>query len=116
MMAPKYYREARMEARDHIQGRVLERRGSRLRVKIEKVFRGDLRRGTELMLHVSLADDGPVELGGQIAVREDVVDAAPFVEAFLDGDPPDVVRDQIKFLPGLTGRPSGDPERESFLW
>ncbi len=105
-----------MEARDHVQARILERRGSRLRVKIETVFRGTLRRGSELSLHVSMAGDGPIVLDGHLSAREDIVAAAPFVEAFLDGDPPEVVRDQIKFLPNRTKGPSGDPTRESFLW
>ncbi len=115
-MAPRYYRDARLEARDHIQARLIERRGSTLRVEVVKVFRGCLRTGSVIELHVSLASDGPVVLDGTIGTPAAVADDARFIEAFLDGDPPEIVRDQIKFLEQRTAQPSGDPTRESYLW
>jgi hypothetical protein len=118
MMAPYYYREARLRARDHIAGRIVERHGSMVHVRITNVFRGRLRVGSVVRLHVSLADEsgGPPELAGRINIPAAVIAAAPFVEAFLDGDPPDVVMDQIKFLAQRPSRPSGDPTIESYLW
>jgi hypothetical protein len=116
MIAPRYYREARLEARDHIQARIIERRDSTLRVEIVTVFRGPLRSGRILELHISLASDGPAVLDGTIARPASIVDQARFIEAFLDGDPPAIIRDQIKFLEQRTSQPSGDPARESYLW
>jgi hypothetical protein len=116
MMAPRYYRDARLEARDHIQGRIVDRRDSVLHVKVEKVFRGNLRVGSVVRLHVSISSDGPPEPSGRIYTPAAIRDAAAFVEAFLDGDPPDVVMDQIKFIAQRTPQPTGDPTIESFLW
>jgi hypothetical protein len=116
MMAPRYYRDARLGARDHIAGRIVDRHGSVLDVRIEKVFRGKLRAGSIVRLHVSLSSDGPPMPGSRIYTPADTLDAAPFVEAFLDGDPPDVVMDQIKFIAQRTSRATGDPAIESFLW
>jgi hypothetical protein len=116
MMAPRYYRDARAGARDHIQGRIVDRRGSVLDVRVEKVFRGKLRLGSIVRLHVSISSDGPPELGSGICTPADVLDAAAFIEAFLDGDPPDVVMDQIKFIAQRTSQPTGDVTIESFLW
>jgi hypothetical protein len=115
-MAPRYYRDARLGARDHVQGRIVARRGSVLDVRVEKVFRGKLRLGSIVRLHVSISSDGPPELGSRIFTPADALEAAQFVEAFLDGDPPDVVMDQIKFIAQRTSHPTGDPAIESFLW
>jgi hypothetical protein len=116
MMAPRYYRDARLGARDHIAGRIVDRHGSVLDVRVEKVFRGRLRVGSTVCLHVSISSDGPPVPGSRIYAPALTLDTARFVEAFLDGDPPDVVMDQIKFFAQRTSRPTGDPAIESFLW
>ncbi len=102
-------------ARPH-PGGIIDRRGATLRVRIVKVYRGRLRAGNVLELHASIASEGPPILDGTIASPPSTVGTARFIEAFLDGDPPEIVRDQIKFLERRTSRPSGDPARESFLW
>jgi hypothetical protein len=85
-----------LTARDHIQGKILDRRDGRLRVNVVTVFRGSVRPGTELTLFVSVADDGPPMPGARIALPASTIDAARYIEAFLDGEPPEVVRDQIR--------------------
>jgi hypothetical protein len=116
MMAPIYFREARMQAAHHIQGKIVRWLPGRVQVKITAVYRGNLRRGDILTLHVSVQSEEPIALGSRLYTSPDVVSQAGYVEAFLDGDPPDVVRDQIKFLTTRTRGPSGDPTQESFGW
>jgi hypothetical protein len=116
MIAPFYFREARMTASDHIQGKIVQRGPASVQVMVERVFRGKLKRGTRLTLHVSIAHGGPIELGSTLYTNADVVASARYVEAFLDGSPPEVVRDQIKFLAEPTREPSGDPTTETFRW
>jgi hypothetical protein len=116
MIAPYYFREARMNASDHIQGKIVQRGPASVQVEVERVFRGKIKRGTRLTLHVSIAHDGPPELGSTLYTDPGVVASARYVEAFLDGSPPEVVRDQIKFLAQPTREPSGDPTQETFGW
>jgi hypothetical protein len=120
MLPPGFFTDKRMSAPHFIQARVLGWDGV-LHVKITRVFRGDLRRGDRLDLAVSIANDAPLRLGDPTlwAYERDVAQAR-YVEAFLDGDPPTVVCDQIKFLKDhawfLPRRPSGDPAAEGFIW
>jgi hypothetical protein len=118
MMAPVYYRNARMTAQHHILGEIVDRRDGHVTVAVVRVFRGKLKRGRRLTLrvHYSAPEMGGVILDGRIRVAESFVSDARYVEAFLDGDPPDVVMDQIKFLKQKSWRPTGDPTLESFLW
>jgi hypothetical protein len=116
MMAPYYYREARMGAPYFILGEILEWEGHNVRVKVKRAFRGWMRRGRVLTLGVSISCGGPIVLGEMSYSDKSWLSEARYVEAFLDGAPPKVVMDQIKFLRDSTGRPSGDPSRESFLW
>jgi hypothetical protein len=118
MMAPIHFRNARLNAAHYIFGRITEREGSRVRVKVLRVFRGNLARGSELTLSVSILPevDHPLPLGSTLYVRERVVARSRYVEAFLDGDPPDVVRDQIKFRKVPWRTLTGNPAREAFMW
>jgi hypothetical protein len=122
MMAPEVYRDARMAAKYHILGRIVERRPGSIDVRVTRVLRGKLDVklwfGPTLTLQVHeshpAADLTPP--GGTIYVDPGHLDRAAYVEAFLDGDPPDVVLDQIKFFSGKQRRPTGDPSIAGFLW
>jgi len=116
MLPPGFFTEARMRAPHFIQARVLSWTGV-LNVRVTRVFRGDLNRGDRLALSVSIAADAPLRLGDPTlwAYETDVL-SARYVEAFLDGDPPQVVCDQIKFLKRAWWWPSGDPAEEAFIW
>ena len=116
MMPPGAYRDFRMAARDHIQGEILGRQGAFLTVRVRRVFRGPLRKGAILNLGISILPDGPVPIGGTLYMYPETVDRARFLEAFLDGDPPDVVRDQVKFIDKISWFPRGDPKVESASW
>jgi hypothetical protein len=115
MMAPWVYRDARMAAPNHIQAKIIGRTGPRLQIEVVRAFRGALRPGTELTIFASLPPDGPPMPGGTIYTDAARIDAARYVEAFLD-DEREVVRDQIKFLSEVTDQPNGDPSLEGFLW
>jgi hypothetical protein len=119
MMAPIYFRNARLSAPHHILGRITERMERRIEVRVVRAFRGSLKRGTLLTLSVSISvsdDTRPPVLGSTLYVSEQTVARARYVEAFLDGDPPDVVMDQIKFLSSRWLAPTGDPSQESLMW
>jgi hypothetical protein len=116
MMAPVYFRNARMEAEHHVQAKIVRRSAGVLDVRIVRVFRGVLKPGEVLRLHVAVAGDGPIVLGSRLYASPAVAEQARFIEAFLDGDPPDVVMDQLKYLPVATRRPSGDPSQIAFMW
>jgi len=116
MLPPGFFTEARMRAPHFIQARVQSWTGL-LNVRVTRVFRGNLRRGDQLALFVSVACDSPRVLGDSTlwASREDVL-SARYVEVFLDGDPPAIVCDQIKYLKRAFWWPSGDPTQEAFIW
>jgi hypothetical protein len=116
MMAPSVYRDARLRAAHHVQAKIIRRRDGVLDVEIARVFKGALQAGDRLTLHVSVAGDGPLPIGGTIYTDAETFARASFVEAFLDGDPPEIVRDQVKFIPKPTAKPVGDPKAESALW
>jgi hypothetical protein len=118
MMAPIHFRNARLAAAHHILGRIIGCAGWRVEVQVLCTFRGNLTRGSGLTLSVSILpeNDQPLPLGSTLYVRERSMVRARYVEAFLDGDPPDVVMDQIKFLKFRWRAPTGDPSKESFLW
>jgi hypothetical protein len=118
MMPPYAYRDARMNAPIHIQGRILGYDGL-LTVRVTRVLKGFGRLmwpGRELKLNVSIEQPGPPILGGTIYTPQAVVSRARFVEAFLGGVPPDVVWDQIKFFDKAPPRFTGDPAEERFIW
>ncbi len=116
MMAPDVYRDARMAAEHFILAEIIGREDDKIWVKLARAFRGDLPLGSILILEVSIAPEGERPLGGTIYVQRTVVENARYVEAFLHGQPPKVVRGQIKFLTHTSRDPSGDPSRDSFLW
>jgi hypothetical protein len=115
MMPPTFFTKVRMGAAHHLQARILDWNG-RLSVRVIRVFRGGLKRGSRLSLSISVRPDCPTPFDSTIYVDRSVLESARFAEAFLDGDPPDVVRDQIKFLRGRPWGPTGDPSREVFIW
>ena len=80
------------------------------------MFKGNLKPGDRLSLTVHVAHDGPMPFDSTLYVDHAIVAVARYVEAFLDGDPPDVVWDQIKFLRQAFWWPTGDPKREGFSW
>ena len=116
MMPPGAYRDARVRAAHHIQAEILQCWGGTLSVKVRRVFRGPLKRGARLMLNVSVPPEGPMPIGGTLYWDAASVARAKFLEAFLDGDPPDITWDQVKFLPRITWWPVGDHRRESPGW
>ena len=116
MLPPDFFTQARMNAPHFIQGRVLGWDGQ-LAVRVTRVFRGTLRRGARLSLLVSVRGDAPLRAGDPtLWFDEQTVRSARYVEAFLDGDPPSLVCDQIKFLRFAWWWPSGDPAKEGFGW
>jgi hypothetical protein len=117
MLPPSFFTEARMRAQHFVQARVLGWNGL-LDVRVTRVFRGNLKRGDRLALLVSVAaSDSPLRLGDSTlwASAKDVT-SARYVEVFLDGDPPAIVCDQIKYLKRAFWWPSGDPAQEAFIW
>lgn len=116
MLPPSFFTEARMRAPHFIQARVLGWNGM-LTVRVTRVFRGTIKRGDQLALCVSVAADAPPRLGDPTlwATLKDVL-SARYVEVFLDGDPPAIVCDQIKYLKRAFWWPSGDPTQEAFIW
>lgn len=116
MLPPDFFTQARMNAPHFIQGRVLGWDGQ-LAVRVTRVFRGTLRRGARLSLLVSVRGDAPLRAGDPtLWFDEQTIRSARYVEAFLDGDPPSLVCDQIKFLRFAWWWPSGDPAKEGFGW
>jgi hypothetical protein len=106
VMHPMYYRQARMEAAHHVQIRVLGVTGPRngiwgdcvVRGRIARVFKGDL----------------PTPVGGALTTPTLEVRKAKVLEAFLNGTPANIVRDQAVILPRLTDTPACDPAAEGF--
>ena len=117
MISPEYYRDARMKAAHHIQARI-ERApdGASWRFKVTRVFRGPLKRGAILLLTLNMRPLGPPVLGEPIYSDWEEFKAAKYIEAFLDGDPPDVVMEQIKFLKHRPWGRVGNPARMSYDW
>jgi hypothetical protein len=118
VMAPIHFRDARLHARHHIFGKITERSGNCIRVKVKRVFRGDLRARVDTgASRLRLPERRASNMGSTLYVKGSTVSRARYVEAFLAGEPPEVVRDQIKFFQRKwLWRPSGDPSQESFLW
>jgi hypothetical protein len=114
-ISPEYYREARLTARDHIQGYILKRMGHRARILIVRVFRGPLWPGQVVEITLNFGSDHPTP-GDPLASDWQAYEQRNFCEAFLDGDPPRLVWEQIKFLKHPTWRPSGDITRFSYGW
>lgn len=117
MMAPIYYTRARLNAAHHVQLEISERDGGRLTGRVVSVFRGPLQKGALLTLHVSVRDENaPPIVGGTIWTDSQSLARARYLEAFLDGDPPDIVMDQVKIIEAPSETPVGDWRAEGFLW
>lgn len=117
MMAPIHYTRARLNAAHHIQLAIERVTGGKVRGRVVTVFRGALKTGARLTLQISLRDEtNQAIVGGTIYTDPDALARARFLEAFLDGDPPAIVMDQVKIIDAATPEPVGDWRRESFLW
>jgi hypothetical protein len=117
MMAPIHYTRARAEAAHHVQFEISAREGGRVTGRVVRVFRGPLRKGARLTLHLSVRDpSAPVIVGGTVWTDPQALAGARYLEAFLDGDPPDIVMNQVKIIEAPTEAPVGDWRAEGFLW
>jgi hypothetical protein len=116
MISPDYYRDARMAARDHVMAKILVHAAWGARVLVLRVYRGPLRFGARLDLHLNFRPLDPPMPGEPLYSDQAPFRAARYVEAFLDGDPPDVVMEQVKFLRRFHWRPTGDPTVSSYGW
>ena len=117
MISPEYYRDARMNAAHHIQARIEPTPdGHGVQFKVIRVFRGPLKRGAVLRLGIHFRPLGPPVLGEPIYSEWEEFKGARYIEAFLDGDPPDVVMEQIKFLKHRPWGRVGNPARMSYDW
>jgi hypothetical protein len=116
VISPDYYRDARMAARHHVMARILVHAGSGARVVVLRVFRGPLHFGTRLDLTLHFRGSRPPMPGEPLYSVEAVFLRARYIEAFLDGNPPDVVMEQAKFLRRFHWRPTGDPTTSSYHW
>jgi hypothetical protein len=112
-ISPDYYREARRTARDHILGYILERQGVHARILVIRVFRGPLRFGRVVEIDLNFPSLYP-KAGDPLASDPAAYYRCNFCEAFLDGDPPYLVLEQIRFLKWPTWRPSGDIDSHSW--
>jgi hypothetical protein len=112
MISPEYYRDIRMKARHHIQGRILPDG----QIKVVRVFRGPLKRGAVLWLQFNFRPDNPPRAGDPLYSDFQAYKRARYIEAFLDGDPPRLVGEQVKFLSTWTWRPTGNPDVVSYDW
>jgi hypothetical protein len=109
MISPTYYRDARMSATHHIQAKIKRPSFNGAEIKIVRVFRGPLKRGAILDLRLHFRPEGILQSGGPLYSDHDAFEKARYVEAFLHGDPPVVVLEQVKFLPSWTWWPTGRP-------
>jgi hypothetical protein len=112
MMPAQYYIDAARKARYHVQGPLVQRSDNGwARLRVERVFRGDRRLapGDELVFCV------PVRWPHQQIPAAEILwtsiatwRATRFVEAFLDGDPPECTLAGYQWtpLPALTRRPT----------
>jgi hypothetical protein len=132
VLPPAFFTDARMAARHFVQARILRFISkstlsvpqpltgtwrAQLDVQVTRVFRGDLPRGARLTFWVAIYGDGPMSTGSMTLYRDEArVLAARHVEAFLDGDPPVVVCDQMKFLRQASWHPSADPAKVGYGW
>lgn len=112
LLPPTYYRDIRMSARHHIQGKILEGGD----IKVVRVFRGPLKRGTILALKYNFRPDFPLLAGDPLYSDFQKYQRAKYLAAFLDGEPPMLVGEQVKFLPRWTWRPTGDPSVIDYDW
>ncbi len=112
MISPEHYRDVRMNALHHIQGRILPDG----KIKVVRVFRGPLKRGAILTLDFKFRSDNPPQAGDPLYSDFRAYQRARYVEAFLDGDPPRLAWEQVKFLSTWTWRPTGDPSVIGYDW
>jgi hypothetical protein len=112
MISPEYYRDLRMNARHHIQGRILANGD----IKVVRVFRGPLKRGAILSLQFNFRPDTPPLACDPLYSNFGDYRRARYIEAFLDGDPPALVGEQVKFLSTWTWRPTGNPDVIAYDW
>lgn len=114
-ISPEYYRQARLKARDHIQGYIFKRMGNRARIVVVRVFRGPLWPGRIVEIELYFGSDRPLP-GDPLSSSWAAFQRCNFCEAFLNGDPPALVWEQIKFLKYPTWRPTGDIDQLSYSW
>jgi hypothetical protein len=112
MISPEFYRDIRRNAQHHIQGRILPDG----QIKVVRVFRGPLKRGALLELSFNFRPDTPSYAGEPLYSDFQAYQRAKYIEAFLDGDPPDLVGEQVKFLSTWTFRPTGNPNVIAYDW
>jgi len=112
LISPEHYRDVRMKAKHHIQGKILPDG----QIKIVRVFRGPLKRGAILALQFNFRPDDPPRAGDPLYSDYGAYRKARYVEAFLDGDPPQLAWEQVKFLSRWTWRPTGDPSVIGYDW
>jgi hypothetical protein len=112
MISPDYYRDLRMTARHHVQGKILD--GGK--IKVVRVFRGPLKRGAILDLDMNFAPNTPPLAGDPLYSDFGAYQRAKYVEAFFDGEPPRLVGEQVKFLSTWTWRPTGNPAVIGYTW
>ncbi len=112
MISPEYYRDIRNNARHHIQGRIL----ANGEIKVVRVFRGPLKRGAILSLQFNFRPDTPPLAGDPLYSDFQEYKRARYIEAFLDGEPPRLVGEQVKFLSTWTWRPTGNPDVIAYDW
>ncbi|MEO6865614.1 MAG: hypothetical protein ABI229_09180 [Gemmatimonadaceae bacterium] len=112
MLPPEFFRDVRMKARHHIQGKIL----ANGEIKVVRVFRGPLKRGAILTLDLNFRPSTPPLAGDPLYSDYQAFKRAKYVEAFLDGEPPELVGEQVKFLSTWTWRPTGDPDVIGYDW
>lgn len=116
MIAPNHYRDARMKALHHIQGRMIAKYpGSGCLIEVTKVFRGPLKRGAQLTLSFMFPPDGPGWPGMGLPCDVAKFEQYDYLEAFLDADQ-NVTWTQVKFIPKTTWFPTGNPRVVGYSW
>jgi hypothetical protein len=129
VMAPQVYRDARLAAPHHVQIAIVrvtppqtDQGKCIVSGRIERVFKGNLQVHTPIIVRLSC--DGPAigraprptppMVGGALYVATRTLQKARFLEAFLDGAPPDIVFDQAVIIGAPTTKAVCDPASSSF--
>jgi hypothetical protein len=85
-MAPIHFRDARLHARHHIFGKITERSGNCIRVKVKRVFRGDLRARVDTgASRLRLPERRASNMGSTLYVKGSTVSRARYVERAVSG-------------------------------
>jgi hypothetical protein len=118
LMPPQTYLTARAEAPRHVQIKILKVYGPvhgamacKVKGKVVKRFRGDLRVGKKVILKVDCNPPGGGFTGPQIYVGEKALRAAKYAEVFLTSDdPPEVMLWQFHIVDGASETPRCNPQ------